>query len=66
MLKKSKALKINNNFSAEVHPVVFHFGSRTRDGNRRELPKVPTSDWGLSHYRDLYHTHLHAEDAICI
>lgn len=66
ILKKSTAYKINNSFYAEVHPVVFHFGNRTRDGNRRKLPKIPTSHWGLGHDRDLYHTHFHAEDGICI
>lgn len=63
--KKSKAYKINN-FPAEMHPVVFHFGNTTREGNSRELPEIPTSDWGMSHDRHLYHTHFHAEDAICI
>jgi len=45
MFKKSKAYKINNNFVAEVHPDVFHFRNSTRDGNKRELPKIPASDW---------------------
>lgn len=64
--KKSTAYKINKSFSVEVHPVVFHFGNRTQDGNRRKLPKIRTAHWGLSHDRDLYHTHFHAEDGICI